>query len=85
VRTRPCAPRQWAHSDHFDSSHARRTLAKTPVVAVAVAAVSAIVAVAPLAGCGGAGGTAASAPAPARLSHAGSSIAISNFKLSPRR
>jgi hypothetical protein len=80
VRTRPCAPRQWAHSDHFDSSHARRTLAKTPVVAVA-----AIVAVAPLAGCGGAGGTAASAPAPARLSHAGSSIAISNFKLSPRR
>jgi hypothetical protein len=78
VRTRPCAPRQWAHSDHFDSSHARRTLAKTPVVAVA-----AIVAVAPLAGCGGAGGTAASAPAPARLSHAGSSIAISNFKLSP--
>jgi hypothetical protein len=80
VRTRPCAPRQWAHSDHFDSSHARRTLAKTPVVAVA-----AIVAVAPLAGCGGAGGTAASAPAPARLSHAGSLIAISNFKLSPRR
>jgi len=63
----------------FDSSHApaatRRTFAKTLVAAVA--------AVAPLAGCGGGGGTTASAPAPARPSHAGSSIAISDFKFSP--